>query len=384
MSGDPDAGATSGSNGADKNCFGCHRSYLHGRSWVNTAERVTWYSGGRGNWCHDCFCAWRTVYSLDHSLPFFYEWIQSAPERRAEWEMVLVGYLSLIFEGCARVTGPMVQQRVNSLRFVFRMIGVPGACFGAVSLADIQQMGLAIDPSSVVSMRIDGVSRLGALVPSMVCAGEGPHQLRRPAGPFGVQGLPARSILASSHPDDRALLAELFLDGAADPLATELVVAEPSEVPTPHSGKKNKLEFKFETMVTIPRRLCKALASEGWEDVKESSVTSALGKLRNLYDEAASSGQRDTIEQIEDWIGGLSSLKQFIKVHRDYIKTNAKTAKLMEMLEPLAKFERFMQSMVGENLAPSVSLLLAKMRFYDEAMSGETYLGRAVWMSDKV
>lgn len=367
--GDSEVGSPVGTNEVDKQCFGCNRSYLYGRSWVNPAERVTWYSGGRGNWCHDCFCAWRTVYSQDHStLAFFHQWVEAEPPRRSEWETVLVSYLSLVVEGHARITSPMVHQRVRSVQFVMRMFGIPSTSFVSMVLPVAAGLGFdQLDANALLTMDIGGASRIGVLVPYSVTAPR-PSQVQRPGGPFGVPGLPSRALLTSTDPNDRALMSQLFGGGGANSEATDIVAREPAESLTPPSTtKKNKLEIKCEAVLAAPKKICKAFASAGWDDVKESAVTSALQKLRNLYDEAANSGNKDAIEQIELWIGGMCSVKQFIKAHRDFDKSNAKISKLMDMLEPLTRFELFMQSVAGLSLAPGAALMLAKMRFFDEA-----------------
>lgn len=184
-----------------KRCLGCFRSSAHGRCYLSASDKREWASHGRGLWCRDCYTCWRTTYSTDHSLLVFQQWLTD-PIHRAEFELSLLSFLSLLREGAGRITMSMVMERSRSLSFMLSVLGLSMAPMAAVSLADAEAMMKSgeityLDPNSVVPMKDGPTIRLGVLVPashlqlSMSCA----PRLEAPNLP---PSLPSRTLLMAA------------------------------------------------------------------------------------------------------------------------------------------------------------------------------------------
>ena len=86
--------------GEEKACYGCSRTFASGRDYIDPTNRVVWVSSGRGHWCKDCWTAWRTCYSCDHSLPLFQRWLREEQNKR-EWRARALQNVEAIIEAGA-------------------------------------------------------------------------------------------------------------------------------------------------------------------------------------------------------------------------------------------------------------------------------------------
>ena len=357
----------------DKLCFGCTRSFLHGRSFVRADERVTWCSGARGNWCNDCFTAWRTVFSSDHTLPLFKEWLQNSTNM-AEWELVLLAFLSLSMEDHGKITSPMVFERVKCIRFILKLTGVMAGNFVVVPLQDIEAMpGFCPDPSALVTIRSATSDRLGVVVPEILMKLRG-SLVSRPTSSACPPPLPSRQCISTSSEADLDLIASRWGCKGQSSAASEGILKFEDSFPTP-TKSMGRLENKFHAVAIQPMKLCEGFQFETWVNVKESQFTLVLSKLHGLHDEASVAGVKKVIDLCEVWIAGLSGGKVFLKLNRDYTKSNSKQSKLMEMLDPLTKFCDFITNTLNFEVSPSIGLMLLKMRFHDKASTVTDFKG---------
>ena len=97
----------------DKACGGCSRSQATGRCWFRPDEITPWaLPHRRGAWCRDCHTVWRTCFSHEHTLNFFSGWLRTSANRE-NFELHMIGFLTLVFEEESRITFQMVVDRIK-------------------------------------------------------------------------------------------------------------------------------------------------------------------------------------------------------------------------------------------------------------------------------
>ena len=80
------------------NCIGCGRQRETGKAFLNKEVDVVWaYPDGRGSWCHDCFCTWRTGYAHEHTLRLFEKWLMF-PDNFKDFQVHLLAWVTLAHE----------------------------------------------------------------------------------------------------------------------------------------------------------------------------------------------------------------------------------------------------------------------------------------------
>jgi hypothetical protein len=356
-----------GTTEVDKACYGCLRSFLNGKSFMNPSEEIAWVTGGRGNWCLDCFSLWRTVYSGEQTLQNFHLWLQSRSNKDS-FDFSLVASLTLSLEEHGRITSAMVSDRMKVLAFAFRVLGLPvGPCVVLPIDEVATGPGSSPDPASLITIRSkDGGDRLGMLVSEVLTKGRG-VLVRRPEVLGLAPFLSSRSSVACSSEADRQALAKVFDTEQVAVAGTSLAVKDEFGQITP--TKANRFEAKLAAITTQPKQVVDKFTTEAWENIKESTITGFLQKIHALHDEVSILGQKDIIVKCEEWIFGLSAVKSFLKSHRDWRKSNSKLPKFMEMLEPLVKFDTFMRETMQVAPSSTIALMLHKLRFFDEVFA---------------
>lgn len=147
-------------------CRGCGRFLSTSRDFFDLGGPTMWGSStGRGRWCRECHSLWRSVYQGPHPLPFMKDFLEEAPNRRT-WGLHLLSSLTLAKEGGQRITAQMVQQRSETLQWVFRLAGVPVHASQVVPLHEAVARGDSIDPAMFVNMEQNGAACLGVFVPA--------------------------------------------------------------------------------------------------------------------------------------------------------------------------------------------------------------------------
>ena len=84
--------------------------------------------------------------------------------------------------------------------------------------------------------------------------------------------------------------------------------------------------------------LAKFSSEDAWSKVIESSFTKLLDQACSLQVECGQVGESpETMELAVTWAEGLTAAKGFVKLHREFVKTNHKRSRLQDLAESLTK-----------------------------------------------
>ena len=190
----------------DKICHGCSRVEGISPDFLSRGEKVQWArTHSRGLWCKDCFTVWRTVYSGEQSLSFFPDFLAQG-DHRSEFEMNMIGYLSLVKEGDSKVTQQKIDGRVKMLRWVFEALCVNPRSSLVVPLDE------ALDPDSpyhvtplracdLITMVADGKRFIGTFFP-MVFSPNDQGAFARPIVRNQAMPMRSKAHLATDQDND--------------------------------------------------------------------------------------------------------------------------------------------------------------------------------------
>ena len=151
-------------------CLGCTRLYNISCCFIIATELVRWaLPEGRGQWCVDCFNAWRTCHSHCTSLTLFAQWLQNF-QNKTMWHAQLGAYLSLKMDGVQHITNAMIGGRIDAFRFMAGFLGTPMRRPTVVLLSDFVDPGSpwsgeTLLPSMLVPLRdVDGSCVPGVMI----------------------------------------------------------------------------------------------------------------------------------------------------------------------------------------------------------------------------
>lgn len=192
----------------------------------------------------------------------------------ALWERHLIAYLSLVHDKNNRITLGMATDRMRSLDFVGALIGwSPMHCMVKL-LEDTNMTGFDIDPNALVTARDKGCNKVGLLVPADFTKTTPGAMSRAPTSLL----LNNRMAIIADKPEDRKMLSEKIGLGNASSTMTEqsLVAVDPDAMLSP---RLTRFQTRMESTKTSSRMIIENFAAtDRWESVKESSLTSLLGK----------------------------------------------------------------------------------------------------------
>ena len=151
-------------------CFGCFRlgaPFGNDMSYINPNEVLKWaYEEGRGNWCAECFLAWRNTWSTSHGLTLFGNHIKTS-SAFAEWEWSLLATVMLKYKGLVP-NATAVAQEAASLKYFCRLIGFPTFRYAVVPLEeyvrDPRNQDARAEDLICCTVRTGGEDRIGVFV----------------------------------------------------------------------------------------------------------------------------------------------------------------------------------------------------------------------------
>ena len=263
----------------DVACIGCHRSRENGTCYIVPSEDMQWaLPDNRGLWCRDCFSCWRTCFSQSHSLTLFAVWLKS-PVNEQAFESRLVAFLSLKREGHDRITGAMVGDRLESMKFIFQMVGLPLEPSAVVLVEEIFSENSPcpdvrdVSALSFTTIRTTSADRLGAFVPLGEIARSAEFQ--RPSLAPTV-GCLRRCLSVTSGTDVQ--LAVDRMGASVRLVAGEAQVGSMSIVPWKAvSGviaPSSKLESRMTASIANAQALLANFSHENWGDLVKEKVLS--------------------------------------------------------------------------------------------------------------
>ena len=342
----------------EDSCYGCNRSRLSGRCFLNPEEGVHW-SDARSRWCSDCYNVWRTHWSQTHTLSLFLQWLQ-APANQSEWIRSLLAYWSLKAEGHTKITSGMLSARIQANAIVLKLVGVPSVPFHVAMLSDLAKSGASpqtINPNHLLTCAGPSGSRLAVLMPNDDQQ-SGDVAVRRPGGD-SVSYLGHRRALMCSSTEDTDILQEVFASEAGVICAVGSAAKEEAAA-RPVTGK---LEAKFNVLRSAASNVLVVFASNKWESTKESAFSKVVTDLQHLKQKAEDEADSVVLDSVRLWYDGMAAAKRMAQQWNEYQKTmkvTLKKAKLLDLGGTAAKLGFFLSSVAGVVVAPSFALLCRK------------------------
>ena len=337
------------------NCNGCGRQRETGKAFHDKELDLVWaYPDGRGSWCHDCFCTWRTGYAHEHTLRLFEKWLLF-PENFQDFQVHLLAWVTLAHENCAQVRPSILLGRVVLLRLVAKMMGIPLGPF-AVTLLDGSSGPLAeaIDPRSLVHVVSTDGPRIGMLVPISGSAAAVQQQ------PFARGFFQMCCVLPQgTEPDVRQVLRLLGDSAATDGSAISASSLEVAAV-IPVASPATRLGGALQIQTAAAKLLLQPFEGETWAGFKETSVIKCLAAVSALRVEAGTEGNESVFRLAETLAQGLSIVKKFARLHRVHKVTKTAFGKLSELAEPAAAVSHLLAHDL--NMKASVSFSLLRLR----------------------
>jgi hypothetical protein len=337
----------------DKRCSGCRRSAVHGKCWINAEEIVRWaLPNQRGLWCRDCFNVWRLQFADRFKLVVMPSYFRQSPEIIAEFELSLVAYISIRRGGVERVSAPLLRERMELIRWLLSVYGVPSNNFVIVPFGEITSLHSA---AHLVTLRRSGAYELGAMVPETFAASS--SNISRPVD-LSAMSLGTRATLNSSKASDLEKFAELF--GRALNVVKQEVVKKDAESPVidmTKSGKK--VSGKVRAAISVAKLILHNFVGLEWEDLKEASFTQPLNKLLEAKLEAAHEQMENMIEEAEEWHEGIAGAKLFVKKFREAMRSRSgQASKLGAMRDVSSTVHTF----ICKTMVPGVSFSLVRLK----------------------
>ena len=169
---DPPAGDDEDSDGIV--CNGCKRNSRRSRSFFKD-DKVEWgLPDERGNWCRDCLTLHRTYFGNDiKSLVIFKVWLTQETNNMILWRQLFVAYCSLAKEGLHKISKVKIENRVQVLRWCFKLLNIP---FGILAVKNLDSTMSFSDLQHLVQViGSDGNPGMGSL--SLACEVEIPDSV---------------------------------------------------------------------------------------------------------------------------------------------------------------------------------------------------------------
>jgi hypothetical protein len=285
------------------------------------------------------------------------------------FESRLVSFLSLKREGHDRITGVMVSDRIESMNFIFQMLGLPLEPSAVVLVEDIFSENSpcpdvrAVSGLSLTTIRTTSADRLGAFVPLGEIARSAEFQ--RPLLATTV-GCLRRCLSVTSATDvqlavDRMGATVRLVVGEALAGSTSIV---PWKAASAVIAPSSKLESRMTAAIANAQALLANLNHENWGDLlKESAFTKPLNGFIAMHSEAVAVGDDRVADMTKTWLAGLQHGKNFLKMFREYGKSHHKHPKLVGLSQSLLPFSEFVQDV---KVSSSFVLLFLKVVFFDD------------------
>jgi hypothetical protein len=344
-----------------KACYGCGREPGQ-PDFFDPTECLKWAAQGKGHYCKDCHGLWRTLYASSFSLAQFGHWLKSV-SNKATFNLELVALCSLIFEGAECVRTPKIVERVNVLKFTLKLLGIPTGAFvvAEIGLDDCIEPG-QLDPRLLVTLLSKLGPRIGILVdPAGLDAAQTgltiASRLPRPLGQHVPTIGESRKYLHTLAPDDVAKINLLFGGEVALPL---VAVGSASAAPTAPSA----LQGRLDGLKRLVKPLLEHFGRENWEAAKESQFTGFANKLAVLMTDANAEGDKVVSESCGKWRDAIVQGKLFVKLYREYLRSNRKQAKLVETGVPLRHFLSFLREELAMMPIGRLELLMYQSLFF--------------------
>ena len=335
-------------------CRSCSRVFQHDHSYITPNAPVEWaYADGRGDYCKDCFNAWRVC--LQHVVP-----LAMLPmhihQNTALWKLQVVASLSLRMEGRERVECALVHARVEMLRWLEQFLGVPLA--SPFVVRPLGEVTTKVKQHFVVTMVSKGRATLGYF-----------DQIA-PSGRTTMTAFPPATSVQQLHnacytdvAEDEALHSshcERARSSAARMTSADKGDAEEDLMPAQTDAAKFRL--RVDASLGIARATISMFATESWHTLaKESACTKLLQDLSKLRVVATGKSDQKSLDMVDDWSEGLTTIKNFLKAYREYTRSlkNERLGVVQQSANNVVEFLR------GHALAMSASfeLFVAKVNF---------------------
>lgn len=348
-------------------CQGCGR-FPQSPSFLDPEQPTAWaLPGDRGAWCSNCHTCWRTNFlhvQGSQSQALFASWLLK-PENRQLWTKKLFSFLTLLRENHSKVTKVMVDQRCDTLDWLFGFIGLPFGSPLVVQVvsgqptcpADGDCLMQVLDASGGATA---GVVRLADISKPIV---EGSTLLARHAP--STARWPASLSLQVTRGSDMELLKSLLAFSAAAPSWAASSTTSGSSA----SGKKaSKAELLAEN---VRQAFAATFSLPSWTTLaKVAQFTPFTKKFLEVREAASSSGDGVAEDICNVWLSGMSSGKAFVGAYKLWSK-NGKHEQFMLTYPACAEWVSFLREERIE-VHCSLATFADKVRYLHHAAEEKT------------
>ena len=260
-----------------------------------------------------------------------------------------------------------IAQRVKLLQWMEGFLRVP-LCSGFVVklLADTSGDSTSQHLCTVME---DGKARVGVIEPL-------PHKFGAAAGRATFSNLFDSSPMGVLHPNvytDKpevdtiaatAFVAKSSVGGCANAIPTLAAITDDQ----PLEPAKDKNQVAFESACSLARSVMASFANETWGvNAREGAFTPVIVDLGKIYTSAVSASNKQMALAVDEWVRGVSVVKEVLNINRHYLKCNAvsKLTKIKEFSNVIHVAIDFMRGL-GIYLSANFQLLDLHVRVFEQ------------------
>ena len=259
------------------------------------------------------------------------------------------------------------------LKWLFNMLNLPMTVSSVTALRDLPE-GASPKVEQLVNVNSSSGPRIGVWVPRV----SSPNGVWVFRPDHGSSYLNDRRYLTMGEGD--APLMQRFFGVGAAPTKVEGGSPAGSEVVT--TPKKSKLDARMDHLRSTTSALLQHFETDAWCLVKESQFTTPVAKWSSFSAEATNAGEEVLISGASAWMCGLSAGKVFLKAHRDYVKSNHKSQKLLSCYPHMKQFRDFLLDIVQVKLDPRFELLWYKASGIQDVYTTTYGVVGYVWVAE--
>ena len=309
----------------DRNCLACDRSYMFGKSMVDPGERMAWgLPEGRGIYCGECFPTWRLGLKDDVEIAFLQAYLRDAGNK-AEFNLMLLAWVSLRREGVSRMQKHVLMMRLESLKFVLHALGLPIRPFVVRVLGDGELPDFQKDAFRWLTVRNSLGEEGIALLDDVPSPPAGASIATRPVGSLPLYL--GNAVLRTTCRAHKQAFDQ------QRPKEQESSSACAASVAPYTSPKKNKLEQFYEL---VESSVLVHLSKQDWvEVVKQTHFTTHITKISSMKQETALlKTDTDALDQLAVYSDGLAAWKGVIRTFLHIRLVKKPTLEKVLSLEP--------------------------------------------------
>ena len=255
-------------------------------------------------------------------------------------------------EGHQRINLAMVNDRLTSFNFALSIMCLPST-FSVVELIEnfkdtVEEI---FDPRLLLTVKTPDGNKLGMFRP----VGHEPsdRHVQRPSQEGFPSALNGRAFLPVEFEKDRLFLEDQFSVVAV--IGDKLIVK-----PDPATPSKSKLHHRLDSLISGVSEMLRQFRTAQWDLVKESGFTKYVTQITGAHVDAGNAGDEAVQMASEVWMIGLAKGKDFLRRHREFLKTKDKKDKFCDLVASLTGFRTFLVEVAAVKPFISFDMLFFK------------------------